>query len=69
MPASPAWVQRKDGEPGGRCRSRPWHGLWAVTGAFAFLGSETNLVEHAQDSDEELLAISWADVVDAVPAL
>jgi oxygen-dependent protoporphyrinogen oxidase len=38
----------KDAEPGGRCRSVQWHGLWAVTGAFAFLGSETNLVEQAQ---------------------
>src|SRR5574337_124692 len=37
----------KEAEPGGRCRSVPWHGLWAVTGAFAFLGSETNLVEQA----------------------
>ena len=37
----------KDAEPGGRCRSVPWHGLWPVTGAFAFLGSETNLIEQA----------------------
>lgn len=38
----------KDSEPGGRCRSVQWHGIWAVTGAFAFLGSETNLVEQAK---------------------
>lgn len=38
----------KEAEPGGRCRSVAWHGLWAVTGAFAFLGSETNLIEQAQ---------------------
>ena len=38
----------RDAEPGGRCRSVPWHGLWPVTGAFAFLGSETNLIEQAQ---------------------
>ena len=38
----------KDAEPGGRCRSVLWHGQWAVTGAFAFLGSETNLIEQAQ---------------------
>ena len=38
----------KDYEPGGRCRSVQWHGIWAVTGAFAFLGSETNLVEQAK---------------------
>mgnify|MGYP000550622320 CR=1 FL=1 len=37
----------KDGEPGGRCRSVLWHGIWAVTGAFAFLGSETGLIEQA----------------------
>ena len=38
----------RDAEPGGRCRSVHWHGLWPVTGAFAFLGSETNLIEQAQ---------------------
>ena len=38
----------RDSEPGGRCRSVHWHGLWPVTGAFAFLGSETNLIEQAQ---------------------
>ncbi len=38
----------KAAEPGGRCRSVQWQGLWAVTGAFAFLGSETNLVEQAR---------------------
>ena len=41
-------VLEKDDEPGGRCRSLQWHGLWAVTGAFAFLGSETNLIEQAR---------------------
>ncbi|WP_295380226.1 FAD-dependent oxidoreductase [uncultured Pseudacidovorax sp.] len=38
----------KDAEPGGRCRSVQWNGLWAVTGAFAFLGSEDNLIEQAR---------------------
>ena len=38
----------KDTEPGGRCRSVLWNGVWAVTGAFAFLGSETNLAEQAE---------------------
>ena len=38
----------KDAEPGGRCRSVQWNGLWAVTGAFAFLGSEENLIEQAR---------------------
>ena len=38
----------KDAAPGGRCRSVLWHGQWAVTGAFAFLGSESNLIEQAQ---------------------
>lgn len=32
-------------EPGGRCRSVHWQGQWAVTGAFAFLGAETNLID------------------------
>lgn len=41
----------KDGEAGGRCRSVQWHGIWAVTGAFAFLGAETNLIELAQKLD------------------
>lgn len=41
-------VLEKDTEPGGRCRSVHWQGLWAVTGAFAFLGSETNLIEQAR---------------------
>lgn len=38
----------KDTEVGGRCRSVLWNGVWAVTGAFAFLGSETNLTEQAK---------------------
>ncbi|MGB5950682.1 MAG: FAD-dependent oxidoreductase [Parvibaculum sp.] len=38
----------KDKEPGGRCRSVQWNGVWAVTGALAFLGAETNLVEQAR---------------------
>ncbi|MGA0570461.1 FAD-dependent oxidoreductase [Variovorax sp. VNK109] len=37
----------KDEEAGGRCRAVQWHGIWAVTGAFAFLGAETNLIEQA----------------------
>lgn len=38
----------RDTEPGGRCRSVAWNGLWAPTGAFAFLGAETNLIEQAR---------------------
>ncbi|WP_322516557.1 FAD-dependent oxidoreductase [Rhodopseudomonas palustris] len=38
----------QDTEPGGRCRSVEWHGVWAVTGAFAFLGAETNLIDLAR---------------------
>lgn len=38
----------KDTEPGGRCRSVKWNGVWAVTGAFAYLGAETNLIDQAQ---------------------
>jgi protoporphyrinogen/coproporphyrinogen III oxidase len=38
----------RENEPGGRCRSVLWNGVWAVTGAFAFLGAETNLVELSQ---------------------
>jgi protoporphyrinogen/coproporphyrinogen III oxidase len=38
----------QDSEPGGRCRSVLWHGVWAVTGAFAFLGAETNLADLAR---------------------
>jgi len=34
----------KEQEPGGRCRSVLWNGVWAVTGAFAFLGAENNLI-------------------------
>ncbi len=44
-------VLEKDGEPGGRCRSVQWHGIWAVTGAFAFLGAETNLIDLARKLD------------------
>jgi oxygen-dependent protoporphyrinogen oxidase len=38
----------KDDEVGGRCRSVLWQGVWAVTGAFAFLGAETNLIDLAR---------------------
>lgn len=38
----------KDETPGGRCRSVLWNGVWAVTGAFAFLGAETNLMDQAR---------------------
>ncbi|ABD08073.1 Amine oxidase [Rhodopseudomonas palustris HaA2] len=38
----------QDTEAGGRCRSVHWHGVWAVTGAFAFLGAETNLTDLAR---------------------
>ncbi len=31
----------KESEPGGRCRSVLWNGVWAVTGALAYLGAET----------------------------
>lgn len=37
----------QDAEAGGRCRSVLWNGVWAVTGAFAFLGAETNLTDLA----------------------
>ncbi len=40
-------VLEKETEAGGRCRSVLWNGIWAVTGAFAFLGAETNLTELA----------------------
>jgi len=38
----------QDTEAGGRCRSVHWNGVWAVTGAFAFLGAETNLTDLAR---------------------
>lgn len=38
----------KEQTPGGRCRSVQWNGVWAVTGAFAFLGGETNLIAQAE---------------------
>uniref|UniRef100_UPI003B3AEFCC FAD-dependent oxidoreductase n=1 Tax=Rhodopseudomonas sp. TaxID=1078 RepID=UPI003B3AEFCC len=38
----------QDTEVGGRCRSVLWHGVWAVTGAFAFLGAESNLSDLAR---------------------
>ncbi|RED27269.1 oxygen-dependent protoporphyrinogen oxidase [Rhodopseudomonas thermotolerans] len=38
----------QDAEAGGRCRSVQWHGVWAVTGAFAFLCAETNLTDLAR---------------------
>lgn len=41
-------IVEKDAEAGGRCRSVLWNGVWAVTGAFAFLGSETNLIDQAR---------------------
>jgi phytoene dehydrogenase-like protein len=33
---------------GGRCRAQLWHGRWLALGAYAFLGSETNLIEQAR---------------------
>lgn len=35
----------KENEPGGRCRSLHWNDLWISRGAFAFIGSETNLID------------------------
>jgi len=32
-------------EPGGRCRAVHWNGAWAMTGALAFQGVDTNLIE------------------------
>ncbi len=37
-----------EAEVGGRCRAQLWHGRWLALGAYAFLGSETNLVEQAR---------------------
>lgn len=54
-----AWKLRKQGvevvivekEPdlGGRCRTFFWEGAWRIRGAFAFVGSEKNLVEQAKE--------------------
>jgi len=53
----------KEAEPGGRCRSLLWQGQWIVRGAFAFIGSESNLVELARK-----LGIYRADaIVDMTP--
>jgi len=38
----------RDGEVGGRCRTHHWQDAWRVRGAFAFVGSETNLVDQAK---------------------
>jgi oxygen-dependent protoporphyrinogen oxidase len=49
----------KDAEPGGRCRSVYWQGVWVPTGAFAFLGAETNLADLSRElglHDPEALA-------------
>jgi oxygen-dependent protoporphyrinogen oxidase len=51
-------------EPGGRCRSVPWHGQWAATGAVAFLGAEANLLEQAR----KLGIDGPADIVDVSAA-
>lgn len=69
-----AWRLREEGhrvtlveqgaEVGGRCRSVPWHGLWPVTGAFAFLGAEGNLV----DLSKKLGLYTTASVVDLTAA-
>ncbi len=49
----------KESEPGGRCRSLLWNGQWIVRGAFAFIGSETNLQDLARKlgiyRDEQLV--------------
>lgn len=51
-------------EPGGRCRAVQWRGHWAVTGAVAFLGAETNLLDQARrlgiDGPGEMLDVSAA---------
>lgn len=51
-------------EAGGRCRSVQWHGHWAVTGAVAFLGAESNLLEQARklgiDGPDDVLDVSAA---------
>ena len=39
----------KAAEPGGRCRSVFWQGAWVPTGAFAFLGAETNLADLSRE--------------------
>jgi oxygen-dependent protoporphyrinogen oxidase len=49
----------RETEPGGRCRSLEWHGLWIARGAFAFIGSETNLIEQARR-----LGIHTADAIE-----
>jgi protoporphyrinogen/coproporphyrinogen III oxidase len=41
----------KEDEPGGRCRSLLWNDQWIVRGAFAFIGSESNLVELSKKLD------------------
>lgn len=53
----------KESEPGGRCRSLNWHNQWIVRGAFAFIGSETSLV----DLSRKLGIYSDEDVVDLTP--
>jgi oxygen-dependent protoporphyrinogen oxidase len=40
-------VERNE-DAGGRCRTHFWHGAWRIRGAFAFIGSETNLIEQAR---------------------
>lgn len=35
-------------DAGGRCRSVHWQGGWRITGAFAFISSETNLIDQAR---------------------
>ena len=54
----------KDAEPGGRCRSVLWNGVWAVTGAFAYVGAETNLLDQARklgiDAPEGLVDLTEA---------
>jgi len=54
-----AWRLRKQGvdvtiiekeeELGGRCRTFLWEGEWRIRGAFAFIGSEQNLIDQARE--------------------
>jgi oxygen-dependent protoporphyrinogen oxidase len=53
-----AWKLRREGaevtiveanpDVGGRCRTFQWNGLWLIRGAFAFIRSETNLIDQAR---------------------
>lgn len=38
----------RDGEVGGRCRTHFWQDAWRIRGAFAFVGTEQNLIDQAR---------------------